>query len=99
MRKPALYLSLLVITAVILVIPAIATLAQVQDSGACDELDGPPKGLCYVYCEVMECDSDSISVGAEYCGRVYDKYVEYTGALPPCEEEACSAEATEACGG
>ena len=98
MSKSALGIFLFAITALIPISPALSANAQSQDSGACDEITGPPKGPCYVYCEIMECDSDSISVGAEYCGRVYDKYVEYTGALPPCEEETCSAEDPDNCG-
>lgn len=97
MSKVATHIIILAVTVLIPLSPLLSINAVSEDTGACDDITGPAKGLCYVYCEVMDCDSDSLTVGAEYCGRVYDKYVEYTGALPPCEEDSCAAEDSEAC--
>ncbi len=93
MKKSVKYFSIKIITLIIFMTAMFMTdaaLAKAPEGtppagDACDVLAGPPKGLCYVYCEVMDCDTGERGTNFEVCGRIYDKLVEFTGEVPPCD--------------
>lgn len=51
----------------------------------CDTQTGAAYGLCNAYCEAMDCDSDSAQASTSACEKVFSKFNQITGALPPCE--------------
>ena len=50
----------------------------------CDEESGAAYGLCTAFCEAMDCDSSAPQASERACNRVGDRFVQLTGALPPC---------------
>ena len=53
----------------------------------CDGQVGAAFGLCNAYCEAMDCDSVDAQASPIACEKVATKYMNITGAMPPCEEE------------
>lgn len=51
---------------------------------ACNGQSGAAYGLCTSYCEAMDCDSAAPSASPTACNKVYGKFLQLTGAAPPC---------------
>lgn len=51
----------------------------------CDGQSGAAFGLCNAYCEAMDCDSGEPQASEKACNRVFDKFEQVTGEVPPCD--------------
>jgi hypothetical protein len=51
---------------------------------ACNGQTGAAYGLCTSFCEAMDCDSTAPAASPTACNKVYDKFLQLTGAAPPC---------------
>jgi hypothetical protein len=51
---------------------------------ACNGQSGAAYGLCTSFCEAMDCDSTAPAASPTACNKVYDKFLQLTGAAPPC---------------
>ena len=54
------------------------------EEDVCVGLSGASWGLCNAYCEAMDCDSGSPQASLTACDKVYDKFLQLEGQLPPC---------------
>ncbi len=81
MRKTTTALTLLFLL-------GLAGAAAAQPSDACDGETGAAWGLCNAYCEAMDCDGDP-QASANACLRIFDRFEQVTGRIPPCEVPHC----------
>lgn len=51
----------------------------------CDNLIGQAFGICNAYCEALDCHLDNPNASATACTKLFDKFVQVTGVVPPCE--------------
>ena len=51
----------------------------------CDTQVGAAFGLCNAYCEAMDCDYAEPQASEQACNRVFDRFMNITGEMPPCE--------------
>lgn len=65
------------------VILCIASNSYAQDT--CEGLAGAAFGLCNAYCEAMDCSSNMPQASDAACDKIYDKFVQIQGEMPPCE--------------
>lgn len=51
----------------------------------CDSQSGAGFGLCNAYCEAMDCDSAEPQASENACNKVFNKFEQLTGEVPPCD--------------
>ncbi|MEN8264566.1 MAG: hypothetical protein ABFR82_14005 [Nitrospirota bacterium] len=69
----------------ILLVLTLCIAAGTYAQSACDGLAGASYGLCNAYCEAMDCSSDNPQASEAACDKIYDKFVQIQGEMPPCE--------------
>jgi hypothetical protein len=60
------------------------TIAPVGER-ACAGVRGAARGLCFAYCEALDCDGGSHHGSQIACNRVRAQYQRVTGGPPPCD--------------
>ena len=85
-----LYVSPLLIALLTALLIPISAGAQIPvEEGACDGLSGASWGLCNVYCEVMDCDSESAKASPQACSRALENFAKHSDEPIPCAPVEC----------
>ncbi len=58
------------------------------EESVCKDVEGKwPRGLCYAYCEALDCDGNDPRGSANSCTKLGEKYLRMTDTMPPCVNE------------
>lgn len=82
---------LIILSVIFCLLNAGAVFAQTPDGEppavetVCDGQSGAAFGLCNAYCEAMDCDSAEPQASENACNKVFNKFEQLTGEVPPCD--------------
>ena len=79
----ALGIALLVV--VLSMVGGSAGISQEEEPDVCAGYEEPDYGYCVQYCVVFDCDSEAPVGDEETCIGLFNKILENTGDIPPCE--------------
>ena len=83
-----LVMCLMVVSIIFFYSPAVAQTPDGQtpaQEDVCAGQIGAAYGLCNAYCEAMDCDSAAQQASDMACEKVFDRFLNITGVVLPCE--------------